>query len=366
MIKEGHFGSAEAFCLMLVMLTTRVFYSSPLALIKDLGTAAWYGTLLSCAVSLIFFGLLYLLMKRFPNQDLYQVYETVTGKIISKLLILIFSFYFLYYAAINVREFTAILKAYSMPYTPVSILIFVFLLVVIAMTYVGLEGIVRVSYIFFYFIMCGLAMLLLLAIPAYDFNNLYPLFGYGLKETIKIGVLRSSAYDEIVILAIIINSIYGLKTFKRVGFYSLILAGLIISVTLACILAAFEYTAASEQLSGLFQLSRIIYYSRFFQRIEAIFLFIWVFASVITVSMAFYLAVSSYCRAFKIKNHRPLLFPFAALAFMVAFIPRNIGEVFEIHVHFLRQDSFSIMYLIPLLVLIFALILGKKGGKAIE
>jgi len=362
MIKEGHFGPSEAFSLVTIMIVTKIFYSSPLVIISDLGTAAWYGTILSCSVSLIFFGLLYILMKRFPQKDLYQIFQAVTGKVIGKLLIMIFSFYFLYYAAINLREFTLILRVYSLPLTPPSLIVFAFLLVVIAMAYVGLEGIARTSYIFFYLIFGGLILILLLAIPAYDLSYLRPFLGYGLEKTIITGLLRSSAYNEIIILAIIINSIHGLRTFVRTGVAALLFSGLMISISLACILAAFEYTAASEHISGMFQLSRVIYYTRFFQRVEAIFLFFWVFSSIITVSMAFYISLSSYCRAFNIRNHRPLLFSFSALAFSLVYIPRNIAEVLEIHISFIRQYSFIIIYMVPLLVLFLSLIFGKKGG----
>jgi len=118
MIKEGRFGFMEAFSVMAIVLVTKIFYGSPMALIKYLGTAAWYGTLISCGGALVFFTLLYFLMKRFPQQDLFQIFETVTGKLIGKALILIFGIFLLYKAGINVREFTAVLKVYSMPFTP--------------------------------------------------------------------------------------------------------------------------------------------------------------------------------------------------------------------------------------------------------
>lgn len=145
MIKEGHFGFMEAFSVMAIVLVTKVFYVGPMALIKYLGTAAWYGTLISCGGALVFFTLLYLLMKRFPQQDLFQIFETVTGKLTGKTLILIFAVFLLYNAGINLIEFTAVLKAYNMPITPPSMIILPFLLVVAAMAYVGLEGVVRAS-----------------------------------------------------------------------------------------------------------------------------------------------------------------------------------------------------------------------------
>lgn len=364
MIKEGRFGFMEAFSIMAIVLVTKIFYGSPMALIKYLGTAAWYGTLISCAGALIFFTLLYLLMKRFPQQDLFQIFETVTGKLIGKSLILIFAVFLLYKAGINLREFTAVLKVYSMPFTPPSMVFLPFLIVVAAMAYVGLEGIVRVAHIFFYLVFGSLILIILLAIPSYDFNYLQPVLGYGLAKTIETGTIRVAAYDEIVLLAIIIRSLQGLQVFRKVGYLTLILGGLTFSTCLICILAAFQYTVGGEHLSGMYQLSRVIYFTRFFQRIESIFLFVWVISSVITVAFIFYISLNAYSRVFNISNHRPLILPFTFLTFMVAFIPDNFAEIMEIHLRVLREFSSVIFIFIPVMVLLLALILGKKGVKS--
>lgn len=364
MIKEGHFGSREAFSLITIILITKIFYSSPLTIIKLLGTSAWYATLISCGTTLVFFALLYQLMKRFPNRDLYQIFEIVTGKAVGKVLILMFAAYLLYKTGINISEVIAIQKVYSMPFTPPSILIIPLLLVAAVMAYVGLEGIARVANIFFSLVFGGVILILVLAIPSYDFDYLNPIFGYGLQKTMITGITRSAAYDEIVLLAVIMNSIYGLKEFKRVGIASLVVTGLVFSICLACILAAFQFTIGGDHISGMYQLSRVIYFSRFVQRLEAIFLFVWVTTSVITIAFSFYLTISSYCRAFNITNHRPLILPFSFLTFIIAITPESIAEIIEVHVQFLRSYSAPVIYGIPVMVLLIALIRGKKGGKS--
>lgn len=363
MIKEGHFGFTEALSLTVIAIITKIFYISPRVIINTLGTAAWQGTLISCVTCLIFFVLLYNLMKRFPQLDLYQIFEAVAGKILGKILILVFSIYILYYSSVNIREFITILKTYSMPLTPPSFLIIAFLAVVVAFAYVGLEGIARVSCVYFYIILGGILLIILLAIPSYDLDYLYPIWGNGIFLTIKTGIARVGAYDEVVFLAIIIRSIHGLDNFKKAGFLSIIVSGVVFGIVLAATLAAFQYHVGSESLSGMYHLSRVIYFSRFFQRVESIFMFIWVISSVISISFAFYLALSSYCRVFDISNHRPLLLPFAILTFALTFLSQNVAQLTEIHVKFIRVYSSAIMIGIPMIILAMAVIRRKKGVK---
>jgi spore germination protein KB len=363
MIKEGKFGTFEAVCLTTLVLSTKDFYTSIRVLIKTTSTAAWYATLLSCTSSIIMFLFIYLLMKRFPGKNLIEVFEAVTGKVIGKILSVIFCAYFIYYCGSNLREFLEMIKAYNLPYTPPSQILFAFLLAVIVLSYIGIDGIARLSLLAFFPIVIGLATILISAYPIYNFNYLFPLGGYGVGQTIHQGLLRSSAYDEAIILAIIINSVHGLKNFRKAGVISLILSGVIISISVLCDIMAFAYTQGSENLSDLFQLSRLIYFNRFFQRVESIFLFIWVIASIITVSAAFYIAISVYCKAFKISNHKPLLLPCAFLTFMVTLLPENLSETVERNILFIRGYSVFVVYLIPILVLIASLVFGKKGEK---
>lgn len=358
---DGSFGTYEAICLTSIMMITKIFYTSIPVIIDIEGTSGWFGTIISCTMSLILFSFIYLLMKRFPKKDITQIFEAVVGRFAGKLLTLAFSSYILFYAASSLREFIEMIKAYNLPYTPPSVLIFGFIAVCSIVAYYGLEGIARISAIFFVPVVAALIFIVLLASPNYDIDYMKPYLGYGVRATVITGLLRCSAYDEVVILAFIINSIHGLKSFKRAGYSSILISGLTFSSIILCNVLAFTYNGGRENLSGLFELSRAIYFSRFVQRLEPIFLFAWVISSLITVSIAFYLSISLYTKAFRIPGHRPLIFPFSFILFMVALIPKNLSEVVQVNIHFIRQYSGFFVYLVPIMILLIAAIFRKRG-----
>jgi spore germination protein KB len=363
MIKDGKFGTREAVFLAINLMATKDFYTSIRALIKLTGTAAWYSTILSCLGSLVLFSIVYLLMKRFPGKELTDIFDVVTGKVIGKILSLVFVAYLIFYTGSNLREFLEMIKAYALPYTAPSLIMFGFMVVVAFLAFLGLETIARMSIIFFYVILTGFLLVIVLAYPYYNVHAVLPIGGYGIPKTVNVGLFRVSAYDEIVFLAFVINSFHGVKVYKKVGVISLLFTGFVISLSILCDLMAFEYTQGSENLSGLYQLARIIYFNRFFQRIESIFLFIWVMASFICVATAFYISLSVFCKAFKVEGHRPLILPFSFLVFMVALLPKSLSEVSDVNIAFVRQYSMFIVYLVPILVFLIALIFGKKGEK---
>ncbi|MCX7711177.1 MAG: spore germination protein [Clostridia bacterium] len=360
MMKEDNFGTKEAVSLATLAIITKVFYTSPFVIVNSLGTAAWYGTLVSCIVSLLVFLLLYQLMKRFPGDDLQAVFMKVLGKVLGRIVTVLFSVYLLYYAGMNLREFLEIIKAYILPYTPPSYIMITFLSVVALFAFLGLEVLARFSYLGLWIVLITMGLLLTFGSTYYNANYIKPYLGYGIDKTIIYGVLRSAAYQEFILLAFIMGSLQGLKNFKRAGIGSILLSGGVISISLLLYLMMFQYTVGSENLSGLFQISRSIYLSRFFQRVEAIFLFIWVISSVVTVAIAFYISISIYCKALNIGDHRPLILPFSFLTFLVAFFPKNLTETVEFHMLFIRQYSSFVVYGIPVLVLVLSLILGRK------
>lgn len=363
MIREGKFGTFEAFCLICIMIITKVFYTSPGVLVQKAGTAAWYATIISCLVTVVSFYFFCILLKRFPNRNIIQIFDIILGKYLGKIVGILFSAFSIYYCGSNLREFTEMIKAYIIPYTPPSLVLGTMLLAAILLSYFGLETIARVSSTGLIPILLGLVAVLILGYKNYDPSFLTPYLGYGIKPTLLYGALRSSAYLEFAILPICILSISSLKAFKKAGYLGILISGAILSISMLCYIMTFGYIQGQENMAGLFDLSRSIYISRFVERIESIFLFSWVIASVITVAVSFYISISIYCTVFNIKNHRPLIIHFAFLTFIVAILPQNISEVVDINILFLREYSVFFIHTIPIVLLIIAIIRKQKGDK---
>ena len=363
MIKEGKIDTREAIAISIIVLITKVFYTNPSTVIKACGTAGWYVTLLSVAMSLLLFLLVYMLLKRFPGKDLPQIFDAVFGKVLGKFLSLIYIAYFIFGAGTNIREFVEMIKSYNLPYTPPSLIIFAFFLPVIYISFIGLECLARISYVGSWLIIGTIYLILALNYPFYRLDALFPASGYGLKNNLFIGITRISAYNEVIILTFILTSIKDIKKIKRAGIISLVIVGISIALVIFCSLLAFDFPMATEHLSNLFELSRSIYFGRFFQRIESVFLFVWVTISILNVSALFYIALSTFCKSFNVGEHKPLILPFALTTFVITLLPNSLSEVLNKATNFQRQKSSLIIYLIPMVALIVSFIFHKKGTE---
>lgn len=363
MSKQGKFGLFETTALATLVIVSKIFYTSLGVVVKSTGTAAWYGALMACTLSIIFFLIIYLLMRRFPGMDVVEIFEAVMGKFTGRVMGFLYACYLIFYAATSSREFFEVIKTYVLPNTKDSIIYISFIGVIVLIAYKGLESLVRLSYISFFPILGGLLLILILAYPYYNPGYLKPYLGYGLKNTLTYWLPRCAVYEEVLTLIIIVKSIHGMDNFLKAGLTGLILSGIIFSLSAVSYIMMFTYVFGAENLSGMFHMSRTVYFSRFFQRMETIFLFPWVVSSLITAGAACYLSLYVYCASFKINNYKPLIFPFSFLIYMIAVIPKNITDFIQNYLPIVRQYSAINNYGIPILVFLVAVITGKRGEK---
>jgi uncharacterized membrane protein YcaP (DUF421 family) len=113
-------------------------------------------------------------------------------------------------------------------------------------------------------------------------------------------------------------------------------------------------------------MARIINLGRFFQRIEAIFVFIWGMAALIYLTSTFYFMVYSFARTAGLKYLRPLILPFAIIVYAVAFIPDNLISVINIETQIINKMIWIITFIFTGLILILANIRKRNLRKNSE
>lgn len=362
MLKEGKFGLQEAVSMITISITAKVFFTSPGLLANILGTSSWYMTLISALTAALGFTFIYLLLKRFPGQNIVQAYEASLGRFLGFIFSFLLTILFTINASSIIREFVDVLKIYVLPLTNISLLIGLFVLVTAIVCFLGLETLARFSRLSAYILLISFLLVLILATQRYEFFRLFPLLGHGLSKTVIHGLLRCSFYGEVLILAVIAGSLQGIKYLKKAGYISLLLSGILVAIALLAFTMAFPYYAGAEITAPMYQLSAMIDYGRFFQRIEPIFLFIWFISSFISVTAIFYTSASLYCKIFRINDMRPTILPLAIIVFTIAMIPKDITSVATGFIHNSREYGWIILFIPPLIALIVAKI-KKKGGK---
>ncbi|MDA8210631.1 MAG: endospore germination permease [Clostridia bacterium] len=363
-IREGHIGYREAVALLAIMLITKVFLTCP-SNISDLGgTAGWLVVLvyLLVAVVAVLPGLA--LLKRYPDRTLIEVAEEFGGAITGILVALLLFGYFLLSTVIIMRQFTETVIVALLPTTPISLITVFFLLGMLYPCYQGIESLTRGAWLLMPFFALGLFGVLALVLPWANPDYLFPFWGPGLPAILKAGPMKSSMLGEILLVTLLNPYLRDRQKVTAVVMSSLIISGLIFTLTVLVYQMVFPYPASGTEITyPMYNLARLIYFGRFVQRVESIFIFIWVFSLLVNVSALFYGTTVSLARGLNLPFYRPLLFPVAVLIYSLNFLILNFPTAAWLDAEVLHNYGWIIAFGLPALVWLLAKLRDKGGGS---
>jgi len=360
MIKEGKFGVQEAVCLITVTMVSKAFYTTPGLLAHILGTSSWYVTLVSAIAAAIGFTFIYFLLRRFPGKNIVEAFNLSMGKYAGSAFSIITLLAIALNAAATLREFIEVLKVYVFPETDIRLLTAIFVISLVVVCYLGLETMARFAKLTAYWLLAGTVAVLALGMQNYNIDRISPVLGYGLEKTIMHGLSGSSAYSEVIILAVIAGSLHSAKYIKRAGYISIALSGILISAVLFCSTMTFPYFLAAEVVSPMYEMTALIDYGRFVQRLDPVFIFVWCISSLIGITVWYYAALSMYCKTFRMQDARPVILPSGIILYVLVLLPREMVTVVDMYIQFSREYLWAIFFLLPMVAFIAAK-LRKKG-----
>lgn len=361
MIKEGKIGVREAIWLVTLAISAKVFFTSPSMMVGSVGNAGWYMTLISALIALIGFMFIYLLLKRFPGKDIMEIFDISMGRFLGFAFSGLLALYLLFKAVTRIAEFNEVIKVYVFPLSPNWLIIGIYVVCVFTLCILGLESIARFAKLLIYFLLAGIIVVLVLNIQNYHPNYLYPILGNGLDKTLVNGIIRNSVYGEVILLAVFAESWQGIKHIKREGIISIILSAVLISLSLLAYTLTFPYYTAKDITAPMYEMTTLIDYGRFFQRVEPIFLFIWIISTLISTTIVVYSFIWIYCRIFRIQDKKPVCIAGAVLLYAIALMHKDIETILG-YVQWIRDYGALFVFILPLLALVVALI-RKKGAK---
>ncbi|MGE5604670.1 MAG: GerAB/ArcD/ProY family transporter [Bacteroidota bacterium] len=367
MSSEERIGYHEALTLLVITLSAKIYLSFPrnMALLGD--AAGWIIVFLSGIYSLIGYFFLSSLLRKYPGKNIIQISHQLGGSIIGKVIGLGFFLFFLAITSLYLRQFAESFILAILPRTPISVLTIFFLVLLIYAALLGIETLSRVAWLLGPYLLTALIIILFFSLPQASFNYLTPVLGPGAGPLLKYSVANLPIFAEIILLGIIAPLMRDRNRINRMGVISLLVAMTInVGITILTI-AVFNYAAVQKMIFPIFQLTRLISYGEFIQRVEAVFVFLWFFWAGIQLGGLFYGTVTSFAQNFRIKNYRPLTFPIAVLVFTLSLIPNSMTEAVELNDYVFKPSLLGIYYAaaafgLPFLLWLIMLFKKHSGG----
>lgn len=192
-----------------------------------------------------------------------------------------------------------------------------------------------------------------------DFTNLTPIFGHGYKNVFLNGSLSVGIFNSLIILFFISPNV---KDIKKTAIYSIVISSITIFLILLLLFTIFPHEALSQNSFAIFELTRIIGFGRFFQRLESIFSLLWIIVACIFLGVALKFSIEIFMRIFNLKYINRLIPCICILNLNLSIlIPDYMTSVI------IRQILYNIVspilfFVCPLIIVLLAK-LKLSGGK---
>ncbi|KJS12320.1 MAG: hypothetical protein JL56_12965 [Desulfotomaculum sp. BICA1-6] len=355
-------GVSEGITLLFIFISSKVFLAHVTFILHDGMNASWVIPIINTLIGLLGVLLLVAVLNGHPGKDLVEIGEELAGPYINTLFSLFYLAVFVIGAGFTLRFISERVVAGFLPDTPISMVTLSFLVGTVTVAYLGLEAVARTARFLVVVLVVSTLALVLLTIPFWQGHVFYPLLGGGVWEVLRGALTTTGTYVQILLLGIIYPFLPQGKA-RLVGVWGVLIAGFFFTIMVLVPILIFSFPTVTEMALPTFEMARIINIGRFGQRMEVVFLPIWVFANMIFMAVSLYAGAAVLARLFKLGDYRPFVLAVTVFTTVTAFIPLNSAQASYWNHAYLSRYSFYALVLIMLALLLAARLRGKGGAK---
>lgn len=332
---DSKINTREATALVLTVAVAHSLLELPKSLLVDQKSAVILNLIYISFIALGLVYLIYKLFKKFPGKDIMDISDFLGGKALKNTMGILFMGFFCFTASILLRNFCESIKIVYFPNTKVEFIITMFIAAIMISCSLNFKANIKTNHIVMPLVLISMVFLFFSNFKNFSTERMYPLLGDGIYNTFILGLGNLYAFGGIALLYFLPPLLKEPKNFKKVAIYSIILSAIYLIITVSIILFMFAYFINVDEIMPLFSAARHIEFGSFFQRLESIFLLIWmiIFACYISILMSF--SSHIFQKIFVLKDEKPLILPLGLLFLGISLIPKDyaISAFFETHVY---------------------------------
>ena len=141
--------------------------------------------------------------------------------------------------------------------------------------------------------------------------------------------------------------------FKRMSVVAIIISSIYLLFSVACLLLSLSFTMHSNESFSLYVLTRSLVFSRFIQRVDALFILVWIIAILSYINIPISLCIYIFKKLTNISDHNSFNYAINLLILCLCIIPVEYS-VFTTLISKIVQNLFFILFFgisLPVLIL---------------
>lgn len=334
----------ELTCILINLITVKMLFSYPRTLVLNSGNAAWLQTIFVSLVSCAVFWFILFLYRKSEMKSLMELSEAVGGRGLKIIVGIILCAVLLFNSSLTMRSLPESIKTVLLPLAPMSMLLLIFGVAIAFGAYMGIFSIARIHALYIPLSAFFLVSFFVLVSPNIDMTNIYPLLSEGTYNIFIKGLPSVSMFSDMIVLFILLPLCNNYDRAKKASHRALIISSIINILIVLFYNLIYSYPSSMEFMLPVYQMTRLIKIGDFFQRLEALFEFVWSFAVLLYSSLYLFVLCYIWKETFDLKYYKPLVLPFAIIMCAVSYLPsstvktsglQNVSSLFFIPVSFI-------------------------------
>ena len=199
-----------------------------------------------------------------------------------------------------------------------------------------------------------------------DLSNFTPILGENLKATFFEGITNIFSFNIFVYFYFINNFFKEPNDFSSVIKKSYIISFILLLITTIPILNLYTNTNYSESINYLYLISRNITFGNFINRIDAIFILVWIFLILTYGSLSVYMINHLFSKLLNTQNTQNFSYISIFFISIICILPLNISNFTFLSNTIYKYLIIIIGFIYPLLILNLANLKKKLKNKEIK
>lgn len=339
-----------------------VLLSFPRLMVERADTAAPLVTLLGILAAMIGLFSLTFLNLRFPKETFFTYSEKIIGRWIAVPLNLMIILFFLLLTSFDAFEFGMVLITTTLAKTPIEVIIISGLILITLSTRHDFATFSYIHQFYTPLFLIPISLIGLLSLKNADVLNLQPIFGMERQGYLEGVWTAASLLQTYFIMSIITKSVRQRERIPVILFWGMLVIAVFFFMTVTITLSVFGPEETKELMWPTLELTKLTSLpGQLLERLDAVFLAVWVMAVFTTSFSTFYLASYGTAELFRLRDHKAFGLFYLPYLFLITNIPKNILSLDEM-VGSVRQAGLLLTLLYPLILLVIA-VLRQQGER---
>lgn len=276
---------------------------------------AWIASIVGSLIGLLLAWFYNSVGNLFPNMTFTDYIEKLLGKWLGKIVSLLYiSFLFINAAAI-IWIVSNFITTQILTETPIQFTNILLVTIIVMGTRLGLETLARATEVLFPWVIILFIILVIFSLKNIKFQNIQPVFEYGMKPIIRGAVFYVSYSSLTLITLMMIFPAYvnNIKEAKKSFLMGTFIGGIMVFLITALCISVLGHEITARNVFPTYVLAKKISIGGFLERLESIIAILWLITIFFKAVFYFYGAVLGLAQTLKLKDYRPVTLPLGVI-----------------------------------------------------